>query len=63
MNTPRKCLVGIDMIKNEIIVNGDVHPQSLADVLRLVIEDLESNTKNDQRVINVRHVPDLFRRP
>lgn len=60
MNTPRKCLVGLDLTKNEIIVNGDVNPQSLADVLRLVIEDLEGGTK--QRVINARHVPDLFRR-
>jgi len=53
----RKCLVGLDMLKNEIIINGEVNKKSLADLLRLVIDDLEADGR---QIINARHLPDLF---
>ena len=55
----RKCLVGLDMMKNQIIINGDVNKKSLADLLRLVIDDLEADGR---QIINARHLPDLFRK-
>lgn len=56
----RKCLVGIDLVQQTIIINGDVNKKSLADLLRHIIDDLEKRDGNT--VINARHLPDLFHR-
>jgi len=56
----RKCLVGIDLIQNTIIINGDVNKKALADLLRHIIDDLEK--RDGKTVINARHLPDLFHR-